>query len=91
MSRTSKSDVRAAVERAHRSESDRLDPETERILQRELDRVWAKIQTQPNSYTMDKLEFSVFNRYRNEDRFQNETARQAVERYWDSTVDVDGQ
>lgn len=90
MSRTNKSDVRAAVDRAHSSESERLDPETERTLQRELDRVWAKIQGQPNSYTMDKLEFSVFNRYRSEHRFQNETARKAVERYWSSTFGADG-
>lgn len=90
MSRTSKSDVRAAVDRAHRSEAERLDPETERTLQRELDRVWTKIQGQPNSYTMDKLEFSVFNRYRSERRFQNETARKAIERYWNSTVSADG-
>lgn len=90
MSRTSRSDVRAAVDKAHQSETERLDPDTEQTLQQELERVWGKIQTKPNSYTMDKLEFCVFNRYRSERRFQNETARQAIARYWNSITQADG-
>lgn len=90
MSRSSKNDVRAAVDRAHRSESDTLDAETEGTLRRELESVWAKILRQPNSYIMDQLEFAVFNRYRSEARFQNETARRAIERYWNSTTSTDG-
>ena len=84
MSRNSKSEVRNALQRAQESESDTLDAATEATLTEELDRIWARIQAQPTSYTMNQTEFGVFNRYRAQSRFQNETARSAVERYWNS-------
>lgn len=82
--------MEAAVERAHRNESERLDAGTEDTLRRELDRVWGLIRSRPTSYTMDKTEFAVFNRYRGENRYQNETAQKAVERYWNSRKATDG-
>lgn len=84
MSRNSKSEVGTALQRAQESESDTLDVATEATLTEELDRIWARIQAQPTSYTMNQTEFGVFNRYRAQSRFQNETARRAVERYWNS-------
>lgn len=77
-------DIRTALQRARDNESDNLDAETEATLVRELDRIWSKIQAHPSTYTMDQVEFSVFNRYRYQSRFQNETARQAIARYWNS-------
>jgi len=84
MSRTSKMDVPTAVRRAQESESEMLDAATESTLTAELDRIWSRIQAQPAAYTMNQIEFSVFNRYRAQPRFQNETARRAIERYWNS-------
>ena len=77
-------DAKDALKRAQENESESLDPTVEAALQRELERVWTKIQAQPSSYTMDKTEFGVFNRYRGQVKFQNETARKAIERYWNS-------
>lgn len=65
-------------------ESDNVDTSVETVLETELDRIWIKVQTQPSSYIMDQTEFGIFNRYRSQPRFQNETARSAVARYWDS-------
>lgn len=90
MSRHSRSDVQAAVDRAHRNESERLDANTEGTLRRELDRVWTLIRSKPNDYIMNETEFAVFNRYRGEDRYQNQTAQKAVERYWNNRRAVDG-
>lgn len=88
MSRSNKLDVRSALQRAHQNESEALDPETEAVLTRELERIWSRIQAQPSSFTMDQTEFSVFNRYRGQPRFQNETARQAIARYWNSRTNT---
>jgi hypothetical protein len=33
---------------------------------------------------MNELEFAIFNRYRARPELQNETARKAVSRYWNS-------
>ena len=82
----SKMNVREALKRAHDCESELLDTETERVLTNELNRIWIRVQAQPNTFTMNQTEFSVFNRYRSESRFQNETARKAVERYWNSKL-----
>lgn len=85
MSGSNKSNVQAALQQARSNESGQLDASTEQTLRQELNRVWALIQNAPNSYTMDSTEFAVFNRYRAEPSFQNETARKAVERYWNNT------
>lgn len=84
MSGHNKAEVRAALQQAQNNDSGNLDISTEQTLQQALDRVWQRIQDQPNSYTMDSTEFAVFNRYRSQSRFQNETARKAIERYWNS-------
>lgn len=71
-----------ALRRANDLET--FDENLESILKAELDKTWARIQTQPSSYIMNQTEFGIFNRYRSDSRFQNETARSAVERYWNS-------
>lgn len=71
-----------ALQQAHDSETANTAIET--ILEAELDRIWARVQAQPSSYIMDQTEFGIFNRYRYQPRFQNETARSAVARYWNS-------
>ncbi len=90
MSRNRKVDVQTALHQAQASESDTVDPTTEATLAAELNRIWTRIQAHPNSYTMDQTEFGVFNRYRAQARFQNETARKAIERYWNSRSTIDG-
>lgn len=65
-------------------ETDEVDATIEAVLESELDRIWARIQAQSSSYIMDQTEFGIFNRYRSQSRFQNETVRTAVERYWNS-------
>ena len=79
-----KMSVRQALESAQSSENETLDTETSTILTEELDRIWTRIQTQPTNYIMDRTEFGIFNRYRSDTRFQNETARTAIARYWNS-------
>lgn len=79
-----KMSVREALQRAQDSETEQVDADTEAILTTELDRVWTCVQAEPDTYTMDQTEFGVFNRYRQQQRFQNEIARKAVERYWNS-------
>jgi hypothetical protein len=55
------------------------------VLSQEMARIWREIQRKPNSYVMSKQEFSVFNCFRNE--YNNPTAQQAVQRYWDNVRD----
>lgn len=90
MSITSKMNVRQALARANDSDADTTDAEAERILTAELERIWIRIQNNSNGYIMDRTEFGVFNRYRAQARFQNETAQQAVARYWNSISTADG-
>lgn len=84
MTRDNRQDLRTALTLAQESESGHVDPAIERLLQHELARIWAKIEAQPDQYTMDELEFAIFNRHRQLEKFQNETARKAVARYWNS-------
>lgn len=84
----SKMNVREALRRARESETDHVDADTESVLTTELARIWSSIQAEPDTYTMDLTEFGVFNRYRGQQRFQNETARKAVERYWNSKTET---
>lgn len=49
--------------------------------------IWERIKMQPDSYTMSPQEFAVFNVFRCEPHFQNDIARRAISRYWQSRVD----
>ena len=82
--------VRQALQVAQNSQTGQIDPRVLQILERELVRIWGRIRAQPNSYVMDGLEFAVFNHYRARSEFQNETARKAVSRYWNSRSPSDG-
>lgn len=84
MSRTAKLDVKTALEQVQQHEMEMDVTEAENILIRELSAIWTRIQNSPDSYTMDQTEFAIFNRYRADARLQNEIARQAIARYWNS-------
>ena len=75
--------IRRALEIARDTENGLLDANVSAILQTAIGSVWRRIQAQPDTYIMTRVEFSVFNYYRS--RFQgNNTAQRAVQRYWDS-------
>lgn len=84
---TNRRAVKSALDTAQNSET--VSPTVEAILQQALNVIWSDILAEPNTYTMDNLEFSVFNRYRF--RFQNTIAQRAVERYWQGRVEADGE
>ena len=84
MSRTKAMDPKTALQRVQNSDTDSNDPAVEAVLTVELARIWSRIQAEPSSYIMDQTEFGIFNRYRSQPRFQNETAQKAIERYWNS-------
>ncbi|KIX07523.1 uncharacterized protein Z518_02176 [Rhinocladiella mackenziei CBS 650.93] len=84
MSRTPKLTVRQALQIAQNSQTGQIDPQILQILEEALAQIWTRIQAQPNTYFMNELEFAIFNRYRGRSEFQNETARKAVSRYWNS-------
>ena len=84
MSRTVQLSLRSALQIAQNSQTEHIDPRITQILEDALAKIWRNVQAQPNSYIMSELEFAVFNRYRSRPEFQNETARKAVSRYWNS-------
>lgn len=90
MSRTNQHTIRQALQIAQNSHNDNIDRRVIEILEAALAQIWRKIQAQPNSYVMTDLEFGIFNRYRGRREFQNETARKAVSRYWNSRNASDG-
>lgn len=90
MSRTIEMTVRQALQIAQNSPTGQVDPQILRILEDYLSQIWQRIQDRPNTYVMNALEFAVFNHYRARTEFQNETARKAVSRYWDSRSPSDG-
>ncbi|KIW35486.1 uncharacterized protein PV07_02182 [Cladophialophora immunda] len=78
MSRTPTMTVRQALQIAQNSETDELDPQILQILETFLRQLWGRIQSLPETYIMDELEFAVFNHSRARSEFQNETARKAL-------------
>ncbi|KAF2085967.1 hypothetical protein K490DRAFT_21031, partial [Saccharata proteae CBS 121410] len=70
-----------ALERARETESG-PDPALLHRLQNELVAIWQKLQRQPNSYLLSRDEYALFNYFR-QDTLDNETARKAVQRFWD--------
>jgi len=90
MSRTVEVTIRQALQAAQNTPTDQMDPRLLEVLENALTQVWRNIQAQPNAYVMTELEFSVFNFFRARTEFQNETARKAIQRYWDSKRVTDG-
>jgi len=90
MSRTDGVTVRQALQIAQNSTTEQLEPRIVQLLEEHLRQTWGRIEAHPKTYVMDALEFAVFNRYRARAQFQNETARKAVKRYWDSKGASDG-
>lgn len=81
--------VRRALTAAQQSTNGHVDSESSHVLQLALASIWGKIQAAPDSYVMTQLEFGVFNYFR--EQFQDDaTARRAVQRYWNSTRNVNG-
>lgn len=84
MSKTVELTLKQALHIAQNSQSEEIDPRVLAVLEAGLKRIWRDVLARPNTYVMTKLEFGVFNRYRARPEYQNETARKAVSRYWDS-------
>ncbi|KIW44531.1 uncharacterized protein PV06_02992 [Exophiala oligosperma] len=84
MSRTIKITTRQAIQIAQNSENGSIDPIILHLLELALCRIWQNIQSEPDSYVMTQVEFAVFNYHRALPELQNETAREAISRYWDS-------
>lgn len=79
--------VQRALETADSTEV--VSPPVEAVLLSAMNTIWIAITAAPETYTMDNLEFKVFNRYRNSDpRYENPTAQRAVQRYWNARTDV---
>lgn len=90
MSRHSPNTVKQALRTAQDDTDGNIDPQVLQILEEVLALIWRKVQRHPNSYVMSEVEFGIFNRYRARQEFQNDTARKAVARYWNSRSAVDG-
>ena len=90
MSQANENSVQNAIQVAQNSTTGQIDPQSRQILETYLNRVWARIQAEPNTYVMTALEFAVFNRYRARPRYQNSTAQKAVQRYWNNHSARDG-
>jgi hypothetical protein len=63
-------------------DSDSPDQRHVRIVEEELVRIWRRIKDKPDSYVMSRLEFAIFNAYRQRPEYRNSTAQRAVERFW---------
>lgn len=73
--------TRGALEIARNSDDGDIDPRVLAILEEAIQAIWLRIQAQPQTYVLTKLEFAVFNYF--QDRFRgNSTAQRAVERFW---------
>lgn len=78
-----KTDVRQALERARNCEDGHIDSQTSEILESAIGELWKKIQSQPDTYVLDRDEFALFNFFR--DRFRGSSiAQMAVERFWNN-------
>ena len=87
MSRSSSSvdqnGVRQALEHARNCEDGHVDSQTSAILEAAIGELWRKIQTQPDTYVLDRDEFALFNFFR--DRFRGSSiAQMAVQRFWNN-------
>lgn len=77
------SGVRQALERARNCEDGHIDSQTSEILEAAIAELWKTIQTQPDTYVLDRDEFALFNFFR--DRFRGSSvAQKAVERFWNN-------
>ncbi|KFH41704.1 hypothetical protein ACRE_075720 [Hapsidospora chrysogenum ATCC 11550] len=75
-----------ALELARESPEAGQDPTINKILNDAIRHIWHKIQTQPYSYVMTGVEFSVFNYFQHLflDEDKADLARMARARYWDN-------
>ena len=74
--------VASALEFIKNNEDGQVPPVVNAVLERACGEIWQRIQAQPNTYVMNKDEFTIFNRYRA--RFRDlRLAQQAVARFWD--------
>ncbi|TKX18569.1 hypothetical protein C1H76_9359 [Elsinoe australis] len=72
--------IQSALEIARNSDSE-VDPIVWRFLQDQVDNLWSRIQTHPESYVMNKDEFALFNYFRH--RFAHSTlTEKAIARFW---------
>lgn len=81
--------VAQALEIARDSPDGAANPTVVTILESEVNRIWGKVQSEPDSYLMSRDEFAVFNYFQN--RFEGQpVAVAAKKRYWDSLRETNG-
>jgi hypothetical protein len=90
MSKTVHITVRQALQIAQNTVSGQVDPQVLQILDENLAQIWSRIRAHPDTYIMSGSEFAVFNYFRARSELQNETARKAVQRYWDNRSTTSG-
>ena len=90
MSRSLQTRVREALQIAQNSTTGLIDYGSAQSLENYLRETWGRVLAHPNTYIMTELEFAVFNHFRARAEYQNETARKAVQRFWDSRRASDG-
>ena len=74
--------VQRALEIVRNSEG-AVDQTSVRFLERSIDELWGRIQTEPNTYLMTKDDFALFNYFRTRFTTSN-TAQNAIQRFWDN-------
>ncbi|KAG6002935.1 hypothetical protein E4U21_002500 [Claviceps maximensis] len=81
--KTSDAAVAQALEIARESPDGASDPTVSKILEHSLSQIWGRVQNQPDTYVMNRDEFSVFNFFQH--RFVGDkNAITARKRYWDN-------
>jgi hypothetical protein len=88
MSRADDSTIRRYLEMAREETYGAVSQSVMDTLRAKFNDIWRKIVAAPNTYVMDKLEFSVFN-YFNGEAPDRALAQRATERHW-KNVGVDG-
>ncbi|KAL4896347.1 hypothetical protein BDV59DRAFT_199542 [Aspergillus ambiguus] len=74
---------RPALERARNCEDGNIDAATTQILESAIADLWRRIQDQPDTYTLTRDEFALFNYFIK--RFSGDrVAQDAVARYWNN-------
>lgn len=63
-------------------EGTRLSREVVETLQREVDRIWRRMQADSDTYTPSNIEFAVFNALAGQARKNDQKAQKAIQRHW---------
>ncbi|PLN80874.1 hypothetical protein BDW42DRAFT_194084 [Aspergillus taichungensis] len=82
-SSTNQIGFRQALEEARDRDDENIPPHIKKVLETAIDELWTRVQSQPDSYVLDRDEFALFNYHR--ERFRGSPiAQRAVARFWDN-------